>query len=103
MVDSIEMLISRGGFDIYKILIVPKLNVCYMNNKKLNIDNDKINHILRLLASWKYEYGISNVLDAEEFTITVCSNKKTTYHGKGVFPDSYDELLRIIGDVEHDR
>lgn len=103
MIDSINILISRGTVNIYKILIDPNNNSCYINQKKYEIDNKLIHKILDIIVTWKYEYGYSNTLDAEEFTIIINSTKTTTYHGKGIFPENYNEFLNIIGGIEHGR
>ena len=102
MIERIEFLISRGTVDIYKGLIEPKNNLCYINQKKYEIDDKTIKKIINVIVTWKYEYGSSNILDSEEFTIIVYSNTKTTYHGKGIFPKNYNELLNIIGDIKHE-
>ena len=103
MIDTIEIFISNGIIDRYKVLIIPKNNTCYINDKKYMIDNKLVNSILDIIVTWKYEYGTANTLDAEEFTINIYSDKKTAYHGKGIFPMSYGALLKIIGDIEYDR
>ena len=103
MIDSINIIISRGTVNIYKILIEPNNNSCYINQKKYQISNQLINKILDIIVTWKYEYGYSNTLDAEEFTVTINSTKAITYHGKGIFPENYNELLSVIGGIEHGR
>ena len=103
MIDSINILISRGTVNIYKILIDINNNSCYINQKKYEIDNKLINKILDIIVTWKYEYGYSNTLDAEEFTVIINSEKAISYHGKGIFPENYNELLSIIGGIEHER
>ncbi len=103
MIDSINIIISRGTVNIYKILIDQNNNFCYINQKKYEIDNKLINKIIEIIVTWKYEYGCSNTLDAEEFIVKINSAKAITYHGKGIFPENYNELLSIIGDIEHGR
>jgi hypothetical protein len=103
MIDNINILISRGTSNIYKILIDPNNNSCYINQKKYEISNKLINKILDIIVTWKYEYGYSNTLDAEEFTVIINSAKVVAYHGKGIFPENYNELLSIIGGIEHGR
>ena len=103
MIDSINIIISRGTVNIYKILIDPNNNFCYINQKKYEINNKLINKIIEIIVTWKYEYGCSNTLDAEEFIVKINSAKAITYHGKGIFPENYNELLSIIGDIEHGR
>lgn len=103
MIDSINIIISRGTVNIYKILIDQNNNFCYINQKKYEIDNKLINKIIEIIVTWKYEYGCSNTLDAEEFIVKINSANAITYHGKGIFPENYNELLSIIGDIEHGR
>ena len=100
MIESISILISSGTLVKLKAFIVPSKNICYINQNKFDIDNSTIDRIIDILVTWKYEYGTSNILDAEEFTIIVYSdNKETRYHGKGIFPDTYDKFLEIFGGV----
>ena len=103
MIDSINISISRGTVNIYKVLIDSNNNSCFINQKKCEIDSKLINKILDIIVTWKYEYGYSNTLDAEEFTVTINSTKAITYHGKGFFPENYNELLSVIGGIEHGR
>lgn len=103
MIDSIDISISRGTVNIYKVLIDPNNNSCFINQKKYEIESKLINKIIEIIVTWKYEYGCSNTLDAEEFIVRINSAKAITYHGKGIFPENYNELLSIIGDIEHGR
>lgn len=101
MINNVEILISSGPVNIYNILIDQNNNSCCINNKNYEINENIFKRILNIIVTWKYEYGYSNTLDAEEFTVIVNSNKKTTYHGKGIFPRNYKELLNIIGEIEN--
>ena len=48
---------------------------------------------------WKNEYGGSTTIDAEEFLVTVTTNKgKETFHGKGIFPHNYEALKELLSD-----
>lgn len=100
MVNLIEILITRGIITRYSLLIVPKENICYLNEKKHYLEKDKINKILSIISLWKNEYGIKEAIDQEEFTITITTNNKTeTIHGKGIYPNNYNQLLEIIGEI----
>lgn len=100
MVNLIEILITSGIFTHYNLLIIPKDNICYLNDKKYILEKDKISKILALISLWKNEYGTKEGIDQEEFSITITTNNKTeTIHGKGIYPNNYNQLLEIIGEI----
>lgn len=100
MVNLIEILITSGIFTRYNLLIIPKDNICYLNDKKYILEKAKIDKILALISLWKNEYGTKEGIDQEEFSITITTNNKTeTIHGKGIYPNNYNQLLEIIGEI----
>ena len=48
---------------------------------------------------WKKEYGALNGIDQEEFKITIISDVEETIHGKGVFPNNYQEFMELLGEL----
>lgn len=103
MINGIEIIINQGANYEKNVFIVPTEKQCYYNNKKYNITDIQIENILKLLTTWKYEYGCMPIIDAEEFNVIVYSNDgKTTYHGKGIYPYNYSEFKSIIGDVTNE-
>ena len=105
MVDKIEIILNNGAIQEDDILILPDKNICYFKNKKYGINQEIIEKILSILCTWKYEYGNnSNIIDCQEFRITVYSNQeKTEYHGKGYYPNNYFEFLDILGGIQDDK
>lgn len=102
MVDKIEILFKNGIFKEKSYIILPIKNVCYINNDCYSISEELITKMLDILATWKYEYGSDNSIDKEEFKVIVYSNsKKTIYHGKGIYPFNYHELLEILGGLQN--
>lgn len=100
MVNLIEILITSGIFTRYNLLLIPKDNICYLNDKKYNLEKAKIDKILALISLWKNEYGTKEGIDQEEFSITITTNSNTeTIHGKGIYPNNYNQLLEIIGEI----
>ncbi len=102
MVNEIYIVINQGIKRVFECMIFPLKNECFINDKKRSISNEKIDEILTILSTWKYEYGFSseNIIDSEEFNIEVYSeNKKTNYHGKGEYPINYEELKGILRGV----
>ena len=98
MIDAIEIIISNGILNQYSALISYSNKVCYLNDKKYLVDDSFLNSIKDIISGWKQEYGTSNGIDIEEFTVTVYSNKKKyTYHGKGKFPNNYSQLKELLG------
>ena len=63
-----------------------------INNEKI-ISKEEIDNLLRIIRLWKKEYGTLDRLDAEEFYINVDGD---VVHGKGVFPNNYNELKNWI-------
>lgn len=103
MVNFIEITIKSGIREILSSRILFNDNICIMNNNKYKIDDDFKNKILSIICLWKNEYGYDNNIDSEEFTITVDSiDGKDIFHGKGIFPDNYNYLIRMLGDL-HDK
>lgn len=101
MVETIEIKITFGGLILYDALFIPKKNICYLNLKKYNIDDLKVNRILNIISYWNNEYGSKDGIDLQEFTIVVNSmDGETKFHGKGIFPSNYQQLLDILGDID---
>lgn len=100
MVDSIEINIKSGINSKYISLFDFKNNLCIINDKRIMIDDNMKSSLLRIIRTWKNNYGTSNIIDAEEFLITVISNNIIeTIQGKGNYPNNYDELLEFLGDL----
>lgn len=100
MVNNIEITINQGSKRIYEAIIFPLNNECFINDNKYSMKSEKIDELLSAISLWKYEYGFSNVIDCEEFNVNVFSDdKKTTYHGKGVYPDNYDKIKNILNEA----
>lgn len=100
MIDTIEINISNGILSQVRALIIYKDKICYMNGKKYSVNDIFLKCLKDILYTFKNEYGISNQIDAEEFTIKVYSQgRQDIYHGKGVFPANYIELKKLLGDI----
>lgn len=100
MVNLVEILITRGILVKYNLILLPKENVCYLNEKKFYLESDKINMIISIISLWKNEYGVKDGIDQEEFTITITANGNIEkIHGKGIYPNNYQRLLDIIGEI----
>lgn len=101
MVNSIEISIKSGINELLSAQILYNENICIKNNKKYVIDELFKKNVLRTICLWKNEYGNDNKIDTEEFYITVnSSDGKETIHGKGVFPNNYEYLIRLLGDLD---
>ena len=100
MIDMIEINISNGVISQVSSLIVFQDKVCYINDKKYLVDDLFLKQIKDILYTFKNEYGSSQQIDAEEFTIKVYSQgQEDVYHGKGIFPTNYVVFKRLLGDV----
>ena len=98
-IDRIEVEIS--GLNPVDVVVFPKENKCIINGVEKMLPEYQINALLRIFIYWKSEYGSLNIIDAEEFNINIISSGNTsTYHGKGIFPNNYNELRKWIGDIK---
>ena len=101
MIDNIEININNGALNSYSALVSFKNNYCFCNDKKYNIDEEFKGNVVRIIRTWEHEYGNSKNIDDEEFKIVIMmsDNKKEVFHGKGVFPKGYRELIKMLGDL----
>ena len=100
MIDMIEINISNGILPQVSALVVYQDKVCYINDKKYSVDDLFLKQLKDILYTFKNEYGTSQGIDVEEFTINVHSKDKIdVYHGKGKFPINYMELKKLLGDI----
>ena len=100
MVDLIEIKITNGVANIFDVIFDYNENYCIINDRKRLINDEVKDSLLRIIRTWRNEYGSSRIIDAEEFLITVHTTKnEETFHGKGAFPNNYGELLSFLGDL----
>ena len=100
MIDMIEINISNGILAQINALVLYQKKICYINNKKYSIDDLFLKQLTDILYTFKNEYGTSQGIDVEAFTINVHSKDKIdVYHGKGVFPANYVMLKKLLGDI----
>ena len=103
MIKTIEIIIQNNISKKMHALILYPLNICYKNNKEYKVTNEFLENIIRTIRTWKNEYGNhSNLIDSEEFNIIIeTKDTKETYHGKGLYPENYDYLKNLLGEL-HD-
>ncbi len=98
MIDLIEITI-QSGIERTELLLFPNKNIAYINERKIEITEQDMNSILDIIFPWKKEYGTCSGIDLEEWQIKIMSNnEETIYHGKGVYPSTYQELKRLVGE-----
>ena len=102
MIEMIEIIINNGIFSGVNALVSYKYNYCIYNEHKYNIDDEFKENIVRIIRLWKHEYGSSKDIDAEEFSVivTTTDGEKESFHGKGIFPRGYRELIKMLGDLD---
>lgn len=99
MIDLIEITI-QSGIERTEVLLFPNKKIAYINDKKIGITEQDINNILDIIFPWKKEYGTRSGIDLEEWQIKIISNnEETKYHGKGIYPNTYQELKRLVGEL----
>ena len=100
MIKTIEIIIKNGIFETINFLLIYENNICYLNDKKYIVNKEWKDNLIRIIRTWKNEYGTKSGIDLEEFTITITSDKKELIHGKGIFPTNYNSLIEILGDLD---
>lgn len=99
MIKTIEININNGIMTEINALVVVEKNICYLNNKKYSVTNDFIERLKNIILLWENEYGNNRKIE-EEFRIIITTNKKIeTYHGKGIFPNNYQSLKELLGEL----
>lgn len=102
MIDKVEIIIGNGLSDEYLIMINNHVKKAFVNDNIIDIADDYVERLLEIIKYWKNEYGNDNKIDSIEFTITLYEdNIEEKYHGKGIFPDNYNELKELLGEL-HD-
>ena len=97
MIDAIEIKINSGSYNRINALIDYNNKKCYMNNKTYKVDNTFLEELKKILYTFKKEYGSINAIDIEEFEIIVTNkNHKDRYHGKGIYPNNYKDLINLL-------
>lgn len=99
MIKTIEILITNGPITQIDALLDFEKNICICNNKESILNDDIKKEIVRILRNWENEYGSSKEIDSEEFVITVNADNKDTFHGKGIYPDGYNRIKTILGEL----
>ena len=99
MINSVEINIFNGPTIKTIAMVYFNENICLLNNNKYSINNEFKEELVRIIRTWKNEYGTSNNIDDQEFKVIVNADKKYTYHGKGIFPSNYQRLIEMIGDL----
>ena len=101
MIQSIEIIIQSGLHVTTNALILCSKKIAYINDKKYLISDSFLDELEKTIYLWKNEYGSANVIDCEEFLITIKTKKgKETIHGKGIYPHNYDALKELLSDID---
>lgn len=101
MIEIIEIFIQNSGEKKVECLIIYDKKICYLNGKRYIINEEFISRLENILVTWKSEYGNSNKIDTEEFLIRIkTTNSLDKIHGKGIFPDNYEQLLNLLGELK---
>ena len=102
MIDKVEIIINEGSAKKELIMINNHSKKAFVNGKIKDISNDYVKKIVGIIKYWKREYGSSNQFEPIEYTITLYEgNIAEKHHGKGIFPNNYEELIELLGEL-HD-
>lgn len=96
--NSIEILVEGLGSNIEVFIDVKNIEMVF-NGKKKYINNDNIDELVRIIRTWKCDYGSnSGSLDAEAFYIKVnMDNGFELIKGKGNYPENYMYFKAWLG------
>ena len=103
MIKAVEIIINNGPINIVNSIISFEDNICLYNNHKYIIDEDFKDELVKIISLWKHEYGYSNNIDDQEFNVTVYTDKKESFHGKGIFPNNYASLIGLFEGLDNGR
>ena len=103
MIKAVEIIINNGPINIVNSIISFEDNICLYNNHKYIIDEEFKDKLVRIIRLWKHEYGYSNNIDDQEFNVTVYTDKKESFHGKGIFPNNYASLIGLFEGLDNGR
>lgn len=97
----------RVAMDYIKIVVNERELMISVNNKKMisgnkikEIDEEKIDELIRILRSWKKEINNTNVVDGDEYVVRIISGDLVDeYNDKLKYPDNYHEFKKWLDDV----
>ena len=94
-IDKIHILINDIELSIY-----PKTNKLIRHNEEVNITDEKIDDLIRIIRGWKSNYYSDKGFDGNMFTIEILSNGKLdTIKGIRKLPDNFDEFKKFVRDL----
>lgn len=103
MIELIEIEIKQGINVKLNALLLYKENEIHLNNNKYTITDEFKERLLKIIINWKSQYKNTNKIDEEEYKITIKTEKdEEIIKGKGSYPLNYNELFRLLGELENE-
>ena len=94
-IDKIEVTENDKYFVIY-----PKEKTVYINDKKYDIELEKIKELIRIIRLWDNEYYNSSYFDGNNFEIVIYfDDKKETIKGTRSTPQNYEDFSNMIRSI----
>lgn len=98
-IDFIKINIDKIGYNQI-ILLNLKDKIVITDSIKKNINQEKIDELLRIIRLWKNKYISSNNIDSEKFNISIVSgNDEEKIIGVGTYPSNYVEFKKWVRDI----
>lgn len=71
------------------------------NNKIMNINDEKINELIRIIRSWHNYSKNMKSIEFEECSINIYSNGKVlnSFTYNGLFPQNYNIFKNLVGEI----
>ena len=71
-----------------------------INGIKVDVNDEIIKDIIRIMRTWKPEYKNNNGIDKEKYYIYLKTSKEeTTFSFISSFPDNFYQLTNCLGDL----
>ena len=93
--DYIKIVVNKR-----ELMISVRHHQMICRNKIKEIDEEKIDELIRILRSWKKEINNTNVVDGDEYVVRIISGDLVDeYNDKLKYPDNYHEFKKWLDDV----
>lgn len=103
MIELVEIEIRCGVIPKYNILLIPKTDTCYLNNKKYQTSKTFTNKVINLIENLEEKSIKKSSIDDEEYFIRIIKdNKEKKLHGRGEYPSNYKLLISLFEELQYE-
>ena len=103
MIDLIEIEIRCGIIPKYNILLIPSKNICYINNKKYEVNEVFLYKVISIIKALENMDIKKKNIDEEEYFIRIINNnKEEKIHGVGNCSSNYKQLIILFEELVYE-